>query len=262
MLKQTDHTVEWEGEGAIFRLENPRRLNAITNDMLDGLTETLDELERRKGRYLIITGEGDKAFSAGTDLHEARAGASDPRNAGRADRARGLFYRLSKAPVISVAALNGLAYGGGLELAMACTFRIAAPHVRLSLPEIKLGVLPSYGGTQFLTALVGRSRALELMLTGRVVAIDEAVSLGLVDHVLQGPENVVARSKTFVNSIMAYSQVAIDGVRACVEVAGETVTQAGLDAEGNQVARVSASHDADEGIAAFLEKRAPVFRHT
>jgi enoyl-CoA hydratase len=208
-------------EGAVFRIERPGKHNALTRSVLDGLAGCLDELEARRARLLVVTGAGDRAFCAGTDLAELQGLSGEARMA-KTVMARALLVRLSRSPVVSVAAINGLAYGGGLELAMACTLRVAAPGVSLSLPEVKLGLLPAYAGTQFLPAIVGPARALEIMLTGRPVPADAACGGG---GAAPGPQ----------------------------------VSDAGLAAEDAQVRATFDGPNAREGVAAFLEKRAPRF---
>jgi enoyl-CoA hydratase len=246
-------------DGAVFRLTRPAKLNAITRPILLGLAACLDDLEARGMRLLVVTGEGERAFCAGTDLAETQEMSA----AARLDKsamARDLFARLSRSSLISVAAVNGLAFGGGLELAMACTFRVAAPHASVSLPEIKLGLLPAYGGTQFLAALVGSARALDLMLTGRRLDAEEALAMGLLSRVVAPEEDVLARALALGREVTQFSGQAIDGIRRCVAAAGAQVTDAGLAAEDRVVRDVFVTENAREGVAAFLEKRAPVFR--
>jgi enoyl-CoA hydratase len=246
-------------DGAVFRLTRPAKLNAITRPVLLGLAACLDDLEARGMRLLVVTGEGERAFCAGTDLAETQQMSA----AARLDKsamARDLFARLSRSSLISVAAVNGLAFGGGLELAMACTFRVAAPHASVSLPEIKLGLLPAYGGTQFLAALVGSARALDLMLTGRRLDAEEALAMGLLSRVVAPEEDVLARALALGREVTQFSGQAIDGIRRCVAAAGAQVTDAGLAAEDRVVRDVFVTENAREGVAAFLEKRAPVFR--
>ena len=243
----------------LLRLTRPAKLNAITRPILLSLAACLDAMEASRQRLLIVTGEGEKAFCAGTDLAETQQ--MPP--AARLDKsamARDLFVRLSRSPVVSVAAINGLAYGGGLELAMACTLRVAAPHVRVSRPEIKLGLLPAYAGTQFLPALVGPARALDLMLTGRPVPADEALGLGLLNRVCAAADDVVAAALALGREVTQVSPDAIAGIRACVAAAGMQVTDVGLAAEDRLVREVFLTDNAREGVAAFLEKRKAVFR--
>ena len=252
--------VEHLADGAIFRLTRPRKLNSITKPILEGLATCLDDLEAGGGRFLVVIGEGERAFCAGTDLAELQGMPMEAANA-KNRMARQLFFRLSQAPVVSVAALNGLAYGGGLELAMACMFRIAAPHADMSLPEIKLGVLPTYGGTQFLPAIVGAPRALDLMLTGRPVSAEEALSMGLINRIAEPGAPLLDQAIALARSVTQYSQVAIDCIRRCVAASGPKVTENGLAVEDEEARRILRSEDAREGVSAFLEKRAPSFRN-
>jgi enoyl-CoA hydratase len=173
--------------------------------------------------------------------------------------ARDLLVRLSRSRLVSVAAINGLAYGGGLELAMACTLRIAMPRAAMSLPEIKLGLLPAYGGTQFLPAIVGSARATELMLTGRAVSAAEALTIGLIHRIALLDAPLREQALEFGREVTGFSPAAIAGIRRCVEAAGTMVTDAGLAVEDEQVRAVFDGPDAREGVAAFLEKRMPRF---
>ncbi len=256
--RETDFSVEALPDGAVFRLTRPAKLNAITRPVLLGLARCIDDLEARGMRLLVITGEGDRAFCAGTDLAETRE-MPGPERLDKSEMARRLFARLSRSRLVSVAALNGLAFGGGLELAMACTFRVAAPHVAVSLPEIKLGLLPAYGGTQFLSALVGSARALDLMLTGRRVPAEEALAMGLLSRVVAAGEDPLARALELAREVARFSEPAIAGIRRCVAAAGAQATDEGLEVEDAVVRAVFDTDDAREGVAAFLEKRAPVF---
>jgi enoyl-CoA hydratase len=253
-------TLQWRDGGAVFTICRPAKLNAITRPVLEGLEHCLQALPQRGARWLVVTGEGERAFCAGTDLAEAAA-MSPQAMADKSAWARELFWQLSKAPFVTVAALNGLAYGGGLELAMACTLRVAASHVRVSLPEIKLGLLPAYGGTQFLPTLVGPSRALDLMLTGRALGAQEALQMGLLSRVLDPGAALLNEAIALGLEVAQYSQVAIDAIRESVQAAGSQVGRSGLDREDAQVRLTMASADAREGVAAFLEKRAPRFRN-
>lgn len=260
MSPSADYHIENLPDGAVLRWTRPAKLNALTKPMLLALSALLDDLETRGARVLVIVGEGDKAFCAGTDLAETQV-MPKPERLDKSEMARRLFARLSRSKVVSVAAMNGLAFGGGLELAMACTLRLAKPHVTVSLPEIKLGLLPAYGGTQFLAALVGKSRALEIMLTGRVVQLAEALAMGLVHRPCPADADLVAQALLFAREVTRFSQPAINGIRECVEAAGPDVSDEGLAVEDAVVRRVFASDDAQEGVAAFLEKRPPNFQN-
>ena len=255
-----EFTVDPVPEGAVFTLQRPARLNALTQSVRRGLIQTLDRLEAEDQRLLVITAVGDRAFCAGTDLTELEALDTATRIA-RCDEARAQMLRLSRSPVVTVAAINGLAYGGGLELAMGCTLRIAAPHAQLSLPEIKLGLLPAYAGTQFLPALVGAARALELMLTGRAVSAQEAMTMGLIHRIAAADAPLIAQALSFGQEVTRHAPSAIAAIRVCVAAAGAQVSAEGLAVEAAQVQSQFAHPDAQEGMSAFLEKRAPQWRN-
>lgn len=257
---QAGYRITWEGDGAIFILTRPEKLNSLTATMLNGLGGCLDELERRGGRQLIITGEGERAFCAGADLGAASRARSDAFVPERGFERR-LFHRLYESRITSVAAINGLAYGGGLEMAMACTLRIASRHAKFALPEIKVGVIPSYGGTQFLPALVGPARALDLMLTGRSLEAPEALAIGLISRIAEPGVPLIDQARELAGLVTRHSQVAIDAIRHCVCAAGPRVTVEGMAAEQAQFDVVMRSDDAVEGVRAFVEKRPPRFTH-
>ncbi len=258
MSQAEDFRIRDLPDGAVFQLCRPAKLNAITKPILLGLATLLDRLESEGARLLVVTGEGEKAFCAGTDLAET-ATMPKPQRLEKSAMARALFVRLSRSNILSVAALNGLAFGGGLELAMACTLRIAKTRVTMSLPEIKLGLLPAYGGTQFLPALVGKSRALELMLTGRVIQAPEALDIGLIHRIAAEDQPILDSALAFGREVTQFSQPAINGIRQCIQAADDEVGDAGLEVEDQVVREVFVSQDAQEGVAAFLEKRAPRF---
>jgi enoyl-CoA hydratase len=245
--------------GAVFRIERASKLNAITRPVLAGLETCIDSLEQSGERLLVITGEGERAFCAGTDLGELSGLDSDARLA-KTTAARALLVRLARSRLISVAAINGLAFGGGLEIAMACTLRIAAPHATMSLPEVKLGLLPAYAGTQFLPAIVGKARALEIMLTGRVIDCAEALSIGLIHRVATAGSPLTEQARAFGEEVTRWSPTAVSWIRACVAAAGPEVADTGLAVEDAAVRANFDSDDAREGVAAFLEKRQPRFK--
>jgi enoyl-CoA hydratase len=259
-MAESDCTTEWRDAHCILRLTRPKKLNAITLAILDGLEECLDELDRGRARALVIIGEGARAFSSGTDLAES-IGLDPDANRAKVNRARSLLLRLRRSPVTSIAALNGLAYGGGLELALACTFRMAAPGARMALPEIKLGVLPAYGGTQLLPAVIGASRALDMMLTGRSVQPEEALAMGLINRVAGDGATLLDEALSFAGEVTSHSQYGIERIRRCVAASGSRVTEAGLEVEGKAFEEMMESADAMEGVQAFFEKREPHFTH-
>lgn len=166
---------------AILTLNRPDQLNAITNTMIGLIEDALDTVENDDSVGLVLTGNG-RGFCAGSDLKEPPSNFQD-----RVARMHRLMLRMQSHPKIIVAALNGLAYGGGLELAMGCCFRVAAPNARLSLPEVKLGMIPAYGGTQLLPRIVGQAQALELLIFGEPITAERAREIGLVTAVADDP---------------------------------------------------------------------------
>lgn len=241
---------------AILRLNRPSKLNALSGQMLDELSACLDRIEADSARALIVTGAGVRAFSAGADLGEASGftpEALDERNR----LARLLFQRLHELPIISVAAINGAALGGGLELALACTFRIASAQATMGLPEIKLGLMPCYGGTQRLPALVGPSPALELMLSGRSITAQEALQIGLIQEIFEG--DATAAGIAFAKRFTGFSLAAQGFIRQAVSGPSASQIERGLEFEGSLAAQACRTLDAVEGIASFIERRAPQF---
>lgn len=255
---QAGFAIEPLPEGAVFRIERPDKLNALTRSVMLGLADCLDDLEARGQRLLVVTGAGNRAFCAGTDLSELKGLDPEARLAKTA-ASRELLVRLSRSELISVAAINGLAFGGGLELAMACTLRIAAPQATMALPEVKLGLLPAYAGTQFLPALVGQARALEIMITGRTLDTGEARSIGLIHRIAEPDSGLLEQAIGFGREVVRWSPGAVSWIRRCVDAAGTQVTDAGLEVEDAAVRANFDSDDAREGVAAFLEKREPRF---
>lgn len=253
-----DFSIETLPEGALFRIERPAKLNALTRAVIQGLSDCIADLESRRARLLVITAAGERAFCAGTDLGELQGLTLEERMA-KSDTARALLVRLHRSRLISVAAINGLAFGGGLELSMACTLRIAAAHVTVSLPEVKLALVPAYAGTQILPALIGRARALEMMLTGRAMSASEAHAIGLIHRIASDESPLIDQALAFGREVTRWSPTAVAAIRACVDASSDTLTDEGLAVERTQVNTNYASADAREGMAAFLEKRAPKF---
>jgi len=252
-----DFLLETAGPVPVFRINRSHRLNAITKAVLAGLSDFLDEAEEMRRSVIIIAAAGARAFCAGTDLEELMA-LSDEEAFAKADVARNLMGRLNRSPVFSIAAINGLAFGGGLELAMGCAMRVAVEGATFSLPEIKLGVLPSYGGTQLLPALVGRARARSLMVTGRSISAGDALAMGLIDEIVPDQASLVARTMSLGEDINSYSRVALASLNACIEASGADIAH-GFATEREHVRAISGGADAKEGVRAFLEKRPPRF---
>ncbi len=242
---------ERRGACVLLTLNRPDVLNTITNPMLDRLEQILDEEQGSDSRALILSGAG-RAFCAGSDLSEPH---DDPQR--RVQRVHALIVRLRDYPKPIVAAINGLALGGGLELALACTFRVARRGARLGLPEIKLGLLPAYGGTQLLPRLVGENRALEMILGGDPVDGATAAAIGLVNRVCEDTDDVIACAAELVGTITRHSLVPQRAILRAVREGVALPLEEALALERRLVREVSQSADTLEGVQAFLGKRPP-----
>jgi enoyl-CoA hydratase/carnithine racemase len=232
--------------------------NALGLPLIEGLNQALDEAADAPAVKTIVVDSGLPGFfAAGADIkYMAKAGAADFAAYGRALRA--VLDRLAAPRWLSIAAVEGLALGGGLELALACTLRVAGAEARFGLPEVKLGLIPGAGGTQRLPRLVGRGHALDIMLTGRQVAADEAHRIGLISRLVPagraGPEAL-----TLAAELGRASRIAQQAVIRTVDAAYETALPDGLAYEAEQVQTLFGHEEAKEGITAFLEKRPPNF---
>lgn len=249
--------LERRDEFAILTLNRPEALNALSFGILDEIGERLDELKSSDARALIVTGAGDRAFCAGADIKEllGRDMAATKRGV---QLGQSVFSKLAGLPMASIAVINGFAFGGGLEFAMACTFRLATPTAKVGQPEIKLGLIPGYGGTQRLPRLVGESRALELCMTGRTVDADEALAIGLVNKIIEG--DPVEAGVAFARTFSGFSLPVLGCIREAVSRALDVPVQEGFKIEADLATIAFQTADADEGMRAFADKRNPTFR--
>ena len=243
-------------EAALITLNRPQALNALSFSILDELDAAFDQVAQTDARVLLITGAGDKAFCAGADIKELRNRDLLSQKRG-AEKGQGIFAKLAKLPMPSVAVINGYAFGGGLELAMACTFRLATPNARMGLPEIKLGLIPGYGGTQRLPRLVGEARALEMIMTGRAIKPDEAERIGLINRIVDG--DPIEQALSFSREFTCYSLPALGFARSAVTRALDVPLEEGLRIESDLSTLAFRMKDAEEGMAAFEQKRKPKF---
>jgi enoyl-CoA hydratase len=249
---------ERDGAIAIVTFNRPAVLNALNAQTLDELRRVLLDVQVDEAiRVVVLTGSGEKAFVAGADINElARQTPASGRDLARAGQAViDLIETLGK-PVI--AAVNGFALGGGCELAMACTLRVAAETARLGQPEINLGIIPGYGGTQRLPRLVGKGRALELLLTGAPIGAAEALRIGLVNRVVPASE-LMSAVMELATQLARQAPVAMRYILEAVHHGLEMPTADGLHLEATLFGLVAASDDMREGTRAFLEKRKPEF---
>ena len=248
-------------EFAVLTLDRPEALNALSFAVLAEIGRAFDQVAASDARSLIVTGAGDKAFCAGADITEL-TGRSLMENRAGAELGQRTFAKLDALPVPSIAVINGFAFGGGLELALACTFRLALPTAKLGLPEIKLGLIPGYGGTQRLPRLIGEGRALELIMTGRTVGAEEALRIGLVNRLVAESEagDPIAAGIAFGREFSRYGLLALRFARDAVTRALDLPLAEGFKVEADLSTMAYATDDAKEGMAAFMAKRKPSFK--
>ena len=243
-------------EFALITLNRPDALNALSFALMDDLARVLDEVAQSDARTLLIIGAGQKAFCAGADIKEL-TGRSLVQQKRGAELGQATLSKIERLPMPSVAIINGYAFGGGLEMALACTFRIATPNAKMGLPEIKLGLIPGYGGTQRLPRAVGEGRAMEMILTGRTVDADEALRIGLVQRIVEG--DAVEQGIAYAREFTGYSLPVLGFARDAVGRALATPLSEGLKIEADLSTLAFQTRDAAEGMAAFAEKRKAKF---
>jgi len=244
-------------EFALITLNRPEALNALSFALVRDLARAIDEVAAGDARALLVTGAGARAFCAGADIKELTGRPLADQKRG-AEFGQATFAKLDRLPMPSVAIINGYAFGGGLELALACTFRLATRNAKMAFPEIKLGLIPGYGGTQRLPRVVGEARALELIMTGRTVDAEEAARLGLVNRLLDG--DPVAAGVAFAREFSGYSLPALGFAREAVARALDTPLTEGLKIEADLSTLAFQTGDAAEGMSAFMEKRKARFK--
>ena len=238
-------------------INRPTKLNALNAATIADIDAAVQQaLAEPQVRGIILTGSGEKAFVAGADIAELAA--LTPDRAGRASLAgQEAFARIEASPKPVVAAVNGFALGGGCELAMACHMRVASDNARFGQPEVNLGLPPGYGGTQRLPQLIGKGKAIELLLTADMVKADEALRLGLVNHVVPQAE-LLGFCRQLLGKILGKAPLAVGMVLECVN-AHYAKDADGYEAEAKAFGRAFDTEDFKEGTAAFVEKRAAVF---
>ncbi len=239
-------------------INRPDKLNALNDQVMAELGQAADRITSEDAiRGVILTGAGPKAFVAGADIADlAKQGPFDGK--ARALRGQGVLRRLETCGKPVVAAVNGFALGGGCELAMACHIRIASDTAKFGQPEVKLGIAPGYGGTQRLPRLVGKGRALQLILSGEMIDAAEAYRIGLVNKVVPAAD-LAAESEKLVRGILAMGPLAVRLSLEAVERGLDMSMEEGLLLEANHFGLLAATADMKEGLTAFLEKRAPKF---
>ncbi|KTC88531.1 enoyl-CoA hydratase/isomerase family protein [Legionella cincinnatiensis] len=249
---------ELDNQGILtLTLNRPEKLNALSSEVLDALVESFSYARTNsKVKALMITGNG-KAFCAGADISRL-AECTAQTGYEFACRGQEVFRLLETLGKPSLAAVNGFAFGGGCELAISATMRIASVKAQFGQPEVKLGVIPGYGGTQRLARLIGKGRALDLCLTGRFIQAETALQWGLVSEVVE-PEALLEKGKNILQGILSMAPLAIASVMEVIDHGYDLALADALHLEAIHFAKVCASQDKQEGVAAFLEKRVAKF---
>lgn len=252
VLYQTDNGI------GMITLNRPKALNALNSELLTELNGLLDEIAQDDSvKVVIITGSGDKAFVAGADIAEMQnISPLEGRAFGKFGQA--IFNKLENIPQPVIAAVNGFALGGGCELAMACDIRIASDKAKFGQPEVGLGIVPGFGGTQRLPRLIGKGRAKELLYTADMINAEEAYRIGLVNRIVAA-EELLSTAKELAEKIMARAQAAIQLCKAAVNTGMDTDLESGIAYEAEVFGLCFASADQKEGMSAFIGKRKPNF---
>ena len=256
----TDSVLKIADQDAIrvITIHRPDRLNALDSATITALAAAFDEAARDDAvRVVILTGSGPKAFVAGADISEM-SGLTPAQGRDFSLRGTRMMRGIEKLPKPVIAMVNGFALGGGLELAMSCHLRIAADTARVGQPEINLGLIPGFGGSQRLLRLAGRAATLELCLTGAPINAERALQLGIVNRVVPAAD-LEAETMKLAAQLAAAAPLALRGMLDCVNTGGECGIEEGLEYEAAQFGLVFSTEDMREGTSAFLEKRKPTF---
>ena len=255
-MYQTLHTT-LDNNVLTITINRPDKLNALNSQVFDDLSSVLDQIDiDPEIRSVIITGAGPKAFVAGADITEF-GGLNKELAIALAKRGQDIFFRIERCNKPIVAAVNGFALGGGCELSMACHFRIASENAMFGQPEVNLGLIPGYGGTQRLVQLIGKGRAIELLISGNMINANVALQYGLVNYVVK-QEVLLVKTKALLEIINSKAPLAISScLKAANAVFDETIN--GFDLEVTEFGNCFDTEDMKEGVSAFLEKRKAVF---
>ena len=239
-------------------INRPDKLNALNNNVFTELDNAIDEIEKNHEiRSVIITGAGQKAFVAGADISEFSELSKDDALA-MAKRGQDIFFKIENCKKPVIAAVNGFALGGGCELSMACHFRIASENAKFGQPEVNLGLIPGYGGTQRLVQLIGKGRAIELLISANMIDASTALQYGLVNYVVK-QEELLSKARSILETINTKAPLAIAScIKAANAVYDETIN--GYDLEVTEFGNCFSTEDMKEGTSAFLEKRKASFK--
>ena len=246
--------LEKQGHVGVLTIDRPEALNALNSQVLTDLDAAIDEVENDSEIYVaVLTGAG-RSFVAGADIGEMK-GFSSVEGKKFGVHGGNVFLRLENMSKPVIAAINGFALGGGCELAMSCDIRLASEKAKFGQPEVGLGITPGFGGTQRLPRIVGVSKAMELILTGKVIGAAEAKAIGLVSAVYP-PEELMPKAMELANAICANAQIAVCESKRCIRMGMQTDIHTGSAFEAEAFGVCCGTEDKDEGMGAFLEKRA------
>ena len=244
----------------LLKINRPKNLNALNQDTISELKQCFDFIKKNsKGFYgVILTGEGDKSFVAGADIKEF-TGLDKKASIQFCKNGHELFNNIERMPIPVIALVNGYALGGGCELALSCHFRFATGNANFSQPEINLGIIPGYGGTQRLTQIIGKSKAMEMMLTAKMINSDEAFQFGLVNKVVKDNNDGMHHCEELIKTLKRKASIAIKNVIKSVNNFYDNSSDGFLE-EINLFSECSSTSDFEEGVKAFIEKRCPDFK--
>lgn len=242
---------------ALVRVQRPQAMNALDRATLEGLAAAFDRAFG-EAQVIVLTGAGEKAFVAGADI-AAMSAMTESEASAFSDYGSTVFRSLEKGPLPTIAAVNGFALGGGCELAMACDILYASPRARFGQPEVNLGLIPGFGGTQRLALRVGHAMALELLMTGRMIDAQEALRIGLVNRVVGSDESVVDVAMATAREIVSRGPLAVRATRQLTRRMMNQALDEALRAESREFGTMFGTEDGKEGMGAFLAKRAASF---
>ncbi|MBK7105780.1 MAG: enoyl-CoA hydratase/isomerase family protein [Ignavibacteriae bacterium] len=249
--------VNKEDDILIIQINRPEKLNALNNELLEELDFLFSEIKNYKSKVIILTGVGDKAFVAGADIKELKNCNAET---GKQFSIKGqnVFNKIENCGKPVIAAINGFALGGGCELALACHIRISNSRAKFGQPEVNLGIIPGYGGTQRFTKLVNTGRAAEYILTGDLFDAEEALRIGLINKIT-APEDLIFESKILAKKIASKGQLAVTAALNSILATNNLNLEDGLKMETELFSNCCNTKDFQEGTSAFLEKRTPNF---
>lgn len=249
---------EIENKIATITLNRPDKLNALSQDLMADIKDAIQKAKQNDIVGIILTGAGEKAFVAGADIAEFQ-GLSEEQAKALAQKGQNIFFEIEQMPIPVIAVVNGFALGGGCELSMACHIRIATPNAKFGQPEVNLGIIAGYGGTQRLTNYIGKARSIELHLTADMIDANTALSWGLANYIEQDKATAIEKAKAIILKSSTKGPIAIAKAIQCINAYYDKA-QNGYQAEVNAFGEIFNTEDVKEGVQAFLEKRKPEFK--